>query len=670
MTPPLFELAHFVAIFISIWGEGEPKPEQSPRIRNEIYRFELVAPNPNWRLLPTAEASDLFPDALAAGISKEDLCGMVIAEESPEIELEEFANIILGGMNADKVEIVSNERIRFVDREALRFEAKVRIRGVWLRYLYTIFENQGHIFQVLSWAKSSVSAEKLAEFAQGFEVLPGPITSMVTARPLEDCHGVGWFLRDGFYHYPGLLLTIKPDRYWRVVIEDELVDMDADATVGLVREKPDVCLTLSVERITGVDPEKLSNALKTFEDHNPSLVSTGKRIRFRFEDDDLLLEQYSSLDPGRISFLRGEVIRGDFCYHLLVWYWENHRERALEEVQRGLSLIEMMPPRRRSLLEQQLKALPDPQNVVELTESLRDGLYRDFRHRFTWRKPDENWRVLIGDNARRNNPDARLWIEVPTLGLYGSLVVEQVDSLSNQDYHARSQAVILDLESGQVAPKPELRGVTMTLTSQRVTPDFVYELTTAVYRGVAIQLLLWGRAEQAASLRHAFAEARRALNFQDSLTPTVQNGNQFFENRLGYAIQLPDASWNHRNVTPESLSRIGSVYEWRLGKFSLTVAAYCPPTNSRDVKGFEEVLRNMIEEQVNPSEPLGEPTRSTSSLSNVRCQRLSWKSDWGSAVILMGEHNKTVYALVSVSKTAAASPRLFTTIQRGFRFLD
>jgi hypothetical protein len=78
---------------------------------------------------------------------------------------------------------------------------------------------------------------------------------------------------------------------------------------------------------------------------------------------------------------------GDIGLTLLGWYKAGLREKSLPIMAQAMGSISELPKAEAAALLRSQEALPDGQNEVGLSYSLRQGIYRDFQSGLTWRKP-------------------------------------------------------------------------------------------------------------------------------------------------------------------------------------------------------------------------------------------------------------------------------------------
>jgi hypothetical protein len=674
---PRFTVAGLLALALAspshAWGDGNagdgaPATAKRTVFTSEAYRFTIAAMPAPWRALDERSARELVPDAIAGVTDGGGRYAVVIAEAAPEGELEELARFLVDSMGLEGFELIAFEPTTFRDLPAYRAEVGGRVNDLDVRYESVIFLREGYLFQALGFGLGSgVRPGTFAPFFDAITLLEGEITGAAAMREVPDTAGVGWRVAGGKFESAVYRLAVAPPEGWRVAVGAELRQMNGDAEIGLVHVNPEAYVTVIAERAAGVDRAAFATML----------LETGDGLRRRAQAFDasvagrpVTLHRFT-LESPPIEMWRGVFFEGDTCYQVVAWYMGGLREKALEALPAAFASIRVMSEAEADALAAALEAGRDPQNRVGSDFALRRGVYRDFARGFAWRKPEGFWRVLAGDEARAENPDALLVLEAPALGVFGTLVGEPVFAVNGPEYHEACRALMAPDPEALPAPREVTVGGRPALVSvfdgAPGEAAIRYQLATIVEDDVALQMVFWGLTGNMESSAAQLDRALEGFVFPPHLSAVEANADTYTDVRLGYALDLPDGRWRRRDMTPEAMLPVSSFTHWTAGDDNIVVVAMCALKEGQDARWFQSFTRDLVRERLGTAIS-GAPARSTARLGGAPAERLTWKDKTGSLDLFVCVSDLTAYAVVVAS--GGKAPLAAETVASGFKLLE
>ncbi len=528
------------------------------------YDFRIQAPGPGWTLMPEAEIRAMAPDAVAGVLGPGPVFGMIIVEKAPALDVHLFAETVHDALELEQVEELGQEDTLFRGEAAVRFRLRGLQQGFLCQVDYTVFVHQGHAYQLVLFGAPDAMADTEAVHAwrASFSFLGGPVRGRATVRAVPDFRGVGWRVRDGRFASAAYGIAVDPEEPWHVAVGTELTQMNADAEVGLVASDPEAFIVLIPEQAAGVDREPFAAMLlqQTLDG------LTGTRLA---EDRVMTVDgrelTFAVIDvtwPFPSEMMHAVHFEGDTCIQVLGWFYPTEREAALPELQRGFEMIRLLTVTERAALKKDLRSSPEPAQEIGLGWSLRDGTYRDFLYGFGWRAPGADlWRVRAGQDARAANPDAQLYIEEPSYGLFGVVIGEEALGRNGAAFHQE----VLDHMGGTARARPRkvrVSGGKGLTTRMDLTYDELalgYRITTFVVDGRGLQLVLWGLPANVDAATDAIEAAIDGVTlYPDGLEPVQVERDRYTDLRCGWSLALPDRTWSCTEVGDQRMAALGT----------------------------------------------------------------------------------------------------------------
>ncbi len=628
-------------------------PVSGDELVDEDYRFRIESPGKEWQLLHEDQARGLCPDAIA-GLFRPGLFMVVIAEHAPGCELRAMGRTIFESMTGEMEDPVEEgeAELSFQGRAAVRYQFSGSVDEQRFRYQVTLFTNGEYIYQVNCWGLPEVfdrECRALAPVHEAFVLLDGEPTGRRAALATDDTHGVGWLVRDGVFRSAPYRLRVEAPAPWRVVAGSELEDMNADAEVGLLCEIPDLYLVLIPER---VPPELAGEYAGGLRDaFAQGAQASGDPREARIDGSAFQLQPYSIEEQPQFTFLHGVLAREGVCYQALVWYLSSAHEKAGELLASAFGSIRFLDEREQAALARELATLPDPENVVAASFSLRDGVYRDYEAEFIWRKPAGAWRATVGQDARSVWGDyARLGLEEPALGVLGVVFTWEAEVGLREEHDGYVQELVG--EPGEdVEPKEIEIGGVEALEVQLVSGTGVdasgYRVVSAQASGSHHTLLFLGPAGnvQAAS-REIDAACRTFVLGVQPPVPGIQDG-VYRDEKVGFELASPAEGWvANQELVPGTAAELGGSCGWsdRKGREVFAIAQ-CMYGAGKDEATIEGLILGAIAEKLGARAEEGEDL-----LEGLPCRRKTFRSLLSKTEVLVTRRANTLYLLGVTSR--------------------
>ena len=641
---------------------------QTPRTDQEItenelvdhgYLFNLQLGDLDWHILSERDVGMIVPEA-AGGFS--DLTTgqflVVIVEQAPGLDPSTAASALVEMMPLESLVIESFEQITFQQLPAVRYVVSGYLQGMHFRYGNIVVSRLGYLYQIMCYGMEAATSSDGSTFQpmwDTFGFLPATeVPGRDTLHQVPDEDGVGWRVRDGNFESAVYGFTVEPgDGGWRVAIGTELLLMNPAAEVGLVHTSPEVYVALVPELVTGLDHAAFDADLRsTFAIQMAGSVASDE-LEMVIGGIPMTLSIHPS--PGAyqpMDFGYGVFWVDDVNVQVIASWVSGLGETALLSLPEAFSLISLLPETERTALRDELLDQPDSQNTVGADFTLRDGLYQDYLYGFTWTKPRGFWRVTVGQDARAVNPDARLFLEEPVLGLAAVVIAEPFLGLTAEMYHS---LIVSAIVPGGSPDEPIIRNVAGSdfraswLDVDLSGLELRYLVASAVSNELSLQFLVWGLPGNAAVNETTMWEALDGFAVVGpSLTPTTTTPTGFVDRRLGFEVGVP-AGWRAQDLTPLELQPMATLLMVSPNDSAgFLVLSMCATSEGQDAAIFEqlvegELLRHFTEE-MNVS--MGIPVESTLDGYPSRLTTGSTETGFGQVALHIVQRGNTFYALL------------------------
>ncbi|HYU16833.1 MAG TPA: hypothetical protein VEL05_12195, partial [Candidatus Acidoferrum sp.] len=563
-------------------------------IVDQEYRFRWNWPGSGWKLLREADARKVAPDAIAAAVSADQIWLSLIVESAPGLELESYARMVIAAMTLADKETERFERIQFAGQPAVRTMVRGTMQATRLVFSHIIFLHDGFAYQLVGWSvEPGLREGRLQPALDAFSLLEGKVTGRSRHRSVADTYGVGWRVRRGAFESGATGLAVRPRGRWNLLVGDRLARLNPNAEVGLTLDIPGVYVLLLPERAPAAETQAYARA---WIEKTASAIGgePAPPLDGQLAGDRLSFRAMRVAQTG-MEYLLGAAARGDLAVGVMAWFAADGSADSRASLADALAAVEIMPPDRIDEVRAELARLPDPENVVGPGFSLRRGVYRSFEHDFRWKKPSTLWRLKTGDAARADNPAAALVFTDVARGLMGLVIVEDKVG-SSEEYHRRVAAELVGDASLRSSPRPLGREVGQTFVQdfQLEGMPFNRRVVTVADRGRGYRLVVWGAAELMGREQSAVEDAIDGFALEE-LDGETSSPRRHIDNRLGFALDLPEGSWTRKDMTPDGVRGVGAVTAWESGHEMIMTVAMCTP--ARNDEWFLDFMEQMMRDR-------------------------------------------------------------------------
>lgn len=647
------------ALLLASFGANQQKPDS---IEDRRSCFRLTMPGDGWKLLDEHEAKQLSHSASAGAVKAPNKWGVVIAEPANGLELKQAAELLQKGNSARDKVLIDSASIEFLHEPAVRYVLEGNVDGTRIRYDSVVVLHRGFLYQVLEWQKATgakLEADKLEPFQAAFTFLEGtPRVRQEVSAP-KDISGIGWELDDGVYRNAAFGFEAAARAPWRLVVGVELQHLGHSAQIGFACADPSIHAILVAERAVGAEVDALAEASR---DRFADLELGADTLTARILGKQVTLREAHAPNTREFEYMCGLVQTSEMVVKVLAWYPSNQAVRARQLLPSGLATTRFLSASEKSELVKRLSALPDEQNQVGATYSLRHGVFEDFAAGVRWTRPAGFWRIKTGDEARVLSPHSELCMQEESLGLTAFLSVTEVSEPQlaiSFDAAAKSifGAEFVEGHEAQSLEVGEVPGLTVSGTvSGKLTLTF--DLTMATTKQRIVQLVVSGTPEEMKRSVEVVAAVRAGLQvFSSPVKPVVATSETVRDDRLGYELRSPGEGWRRKHLSLGSSDVHGSATGWWKGKEEIDVWALCPDTEGKDPAYLVQLMSDMLPTLLKSNAP-SDVVESSEDFMGQTCKHQSWSAKGlrYDLIFVLKEH--TCYMLLSVAEGAGDLKRV------------
>lgn len=604
-----------VAVAVAAWPVVAGENSVEPLVK-------ITAPSPAWRNLTREELARQAPGAAAGAVNAADnMMGFVIVEAIPAgvADLADYARKASDRLRLDDKRVGEFLPIQWKSRSALRFTVVGASHGVLYRYGYLVLFDDNRAMQVVCHGFAAMTDADGATFHPFFnaveiqpkpKITPEPEPVVKPKRTLNpDDRGVGWRIGGGVFTSHAYRFSVDSRGEWKITAGQGLEYLNPAAEVAFENESSGVQVVIIAETAKGVAREEFQSRLREgFADG----LRTGLDATFasvKVGEIPVTLHRFyrvrESDDPpasADIEYYFGSFFKNDIVYQIIVPFPSRLRAEAAKEAEALFRHWSFLPDEKLKGVAEDNQRISNAQNQVTLEDSLRNGLYRNYAANVTWRKPFGSWRIHVGERAGSVEPDGFLFVEEPTLGIYGLLTLAE-------GYGSNGELQDLLVQEAMVGAGFEtepIRENTMALGSATARffwangsgeSPLKYLIGTTVWEDFLVELRFWGLAGNVVAAAPEIREAINGFRFHEQLPETELNEGQYTNHRLGYRFEAPRPKWKFEDLTDEEDRDYASVVSCYSDDQEVMIVAYCPPELPPDDTWFARyVWRKVYDE--------------------------------------------------------------------------
>lgn len=514
--------------------EGEGQILEDDRLVDLDLGFTLTRPAPGWQLLGEERARALLPDLVAGAIGPDGHFGAVIVEVAAS-DLAGMNRIVMGGLGDALREVISETPITWQDLPAIKSELALDDRGVRLRQSRVVFEWDHHFFQVICNGPPEASENRCGAFLDAFVLDRRPVRPRAETAT-ADVDTRGWRVRAGVFESAQHGVSLAPPEGWRLVVGDELAQLNAEAAVGLTRSRPEAYAYLLPERIGEGALEQLhlqyrASFLETIAPEEP-----GQTVQARVGEAPVELLMVRRGEPMPFTYWHGDLATGALAWQMVAWTPNNSAAEVAPQIPELLASFRVLPEAERAALQTALASAPTPAEVGP-DWSLRRERWTHYGLGLRWAPPPGLWQIGAGDAATDTWEDGLLAVEQLVSG--ANAVLRPVPDHGSL---AKSHAwMVGSIGTPEGAPEKVKVGGRRALSSRLRTEQpvpLVWRITTfeapngETYAWVAYALASNGAAAEADLAAVAGGTTRTGLQAR------AVDPKRFESHRLGVSLDL------------------------------------------------------------------------------------------------------------------------------------
>jgi hypothetical protein len=648
---------------------------KQPAVVDEGYRFRLAQPAPGWRLLGSADAGALIPDASAITMDPRTGAQAQVLVEQTDVSLHDAAELHARVLSL-RADSRSQTPTRHQGIEALVVRGVREVDGRRHLVRSLMLFSRGHLYElrVVLPLRRTPAEHMDAAFDQAvdaFALLAGPVRGRTAPPPaVADAQGADWRVRDGVYESPAAGLRVKPPRGWRLLLRDELQNINPDASFGLQSTAPAIFLTVIAERVDAAQLPAVRKAVTAQQ----TVVEGGQQQKLRLGRAPLKLKQVREEGlSDALTLLHGTLYRGERLYQIAFGTAAPHEPRHLQE---ALDALHFLTPDEEQALVAQLAAAPDPEATATANQALWGGRFRDFERGIVWQKPDREWSVRIGDAAATSAEGAILAFEHARLGLFGWLVPMEAGDLDAQGLLRLFMTGIVSEGRAQQVPLRPLELNADSSATCEIDADvdglpFRLALLGAVRGDRGLVLMISGYSHNVRAAREQVAAARAGLKLSPPpLARKEETAAGVIDWRIGSRFVPPEGA------APKELAlrtRPGmDVRSWAVPERQGLIMLASTVREGRMVR-IEDLLRIAIEQQLSrfsAADSAPTPSFAPHPLAGRTGYRASLEDDQGRVDLFAVTRGQQIHMLTVVQTGPGRSAQWAETVAEGFELLD
>jgi hypothetical protein len=643
------------------------EPSATEEVVDEDYRFRLDWPGKGWKLLSEKEIRKMSPDAVAGAMYQSGkVYGAIIVESATSTDLDGMVKLIQDGRPVENPDYSPTQKLTFAGNEAARFEMRGQAQGVPVVMDTIIFLHDDYAYQLVGWTAGDSGSASFDAFFNAFSITEGKVVGR-TAPTISTAHGVGWRVMGGVFESAVAGMRIRPKHGFRLTVGEELAQTNADAEVGWTRQQPHEVFGQvivepapetkpSADYLKGLEANFLTSFGATSADVTKTATVAGIEVTFKLA---------RATDPVGLSIYHGVLVANGKIAQLVFWSLSAAEEPLWEAVVQAAETIELLSVTDREVLARELRAVRDPQNTITLSTVLRDGVFKDFAGGWSWKAGDGFWRLRAGAQARAVDPTSTLYMEEPTLGVYGTMSNLATEGADADAFH-RHVISVMGFTPTPVASRKIAGADARTSLVEIVDPNTkisgTYHTTTITRGDRGVVVMFWGNTSHMKPDALTAAVDRLTLH-EPPLRAVDIDGTRHRDNRMGYAVTLPDGSWVHDDETPEPFKELGSIVVWKKGGKQFGVISLNAMSVDQDADWFTDFVEQIFRDQARSFTSVN-PTRSDTMLGGLPARELVWQSGANRLQLFIASRDRTFYAVMLLGKN------LGIDVKSTFEFLD
>jgi TM2 domain-containing membrane protein YozV len=548
--------------------ETERQLVEGEVLRDLDYGFELKRPSAEWTFLKEGEIKKINPDA-SVGLyhTKRRIFSIVIAEDAPNLTLEDFASLTMQNLAVENRNLVYEREIAHSSGRAIQGRITGEIDGMKFTYLITVFKNEGFCYQVISWWNTEMAknaANEVDPVHRNFGFIHGVKPKVRRVKGLSKLSGIGWTVDNGVYKNGiyGFRYDL-PEAGWRFMDNVELKNINPDGMLGLVHEQAGIYAVVLAEKLGAMTPVQYERII-TDNFAQTNKVEARKHGNITISGSEVALHIFENVSMENVNwdYSIATTTHDDFGCEIAAWWYSSKRDEALDRIEELHSGFLWLGAQDREKLRSGLLAEADDLRSIAPGECFRNYTYRNFPFGLIITVPKGFWSHLMGTEVRQQNEDASLMLQGLEYGLNAVLVLEASEDYGAGEYH---KLILDNFSPPRNVTTREISSNGPVLLSTRFPADleqeYIYHLVTASANGKHMQFLMYGLEQNLKDTQELETRILKGIDFTGAPRPEAHESpdGSYVNDRFGYVITPPDSRWKLKDVTPEPVRSLGSL---------------------------------------------------------------------------------------------------------------
>ena len=644
-------------------------------IVDEDFCFRIRSLGNQWKMLDHKEIAKVLPDGAAGAVHGRGTWAAVIVEPLDDMAVKDYAELTQINMKNLGMTLSPVKSLQYAGQSAYQYTADGKVDGVSFHYDVIAFLYQDFGYQILTWgATERFSKENANEFFESFSLEEGVVQIRGNSGKVRDFDGVGHRIRDNVFQSVISGMSATSTREWALMIGAELKKSHDSAEFGFKNPKKNMSFVTIPESLNGMTKETYREfVVTTFEEilqEQGSYNKSEQSMPIKIDGKEVVFYHYEVTGNFYMQWYYGIVFHGVRGYQFMCWGLSKDRQEMNDGLRQVCQQIHFIPVDELKSLENELLALPDPEDKVGLKWCLRNGVYRDFEFGFRWKKPKGFWTIHAGDSAVRENVDSRISCHDASINLSLQVLPEEAGNRSLGEFHKLvSRALFrkpVDMQRSKLGGLEAMESVGV-VRMQNLNLD--YKLLTTLREGIAYQVVIWGMQGALEKQKKQIEEVIAGFEFADRPLASTEKGNSSYtDHRLGYHLGL-SGEWTVEESTPPHIRSLGSGVQFSKSNKSVQVLAIKSLEPGQDSSFLLDDLINSSLKANFSSLKNAKPIIKNHQFSGNDWKEYYWSGRLESVSFLSSIRGNTLY-LLTIAERFGKARKLVEEVVEEFELLD
>lgn len=622
-------------------------------IVDDDYRFKLAYPGAGFKLMSEEHASRIQQDALAGAMGHR--CWFTVtAEHLPGGDIDDVTTAYIDAMRAAEKKQISREETTLGGKRGRTVVIDATVQGMPLRYRHLVIDNDGWFIRAMAWSQIDSFADCSTTLDRSFSITPGAVKGRTHAIRQVDRARAAYRLRGSTFESPAYRMRVQIPEGFRIEVAPEALAYDPHAAVALT--KGTIVVAIGTERA----PEgSLAGALEAYTREHTTQVGAllPRRWSKRVAGSDIELRTFDGIKPFQTAWGLAHV--DGLRIHVRMLYPAPLAQNADAALDAALASIQILPQAEANAIAADLPKV-DSGVASSPTESLRNGVYTDYQHRFRLQLPEEQIIPALEPELVGVTASSVLLIR-PASGVT-TAVLPDTDKLQGSTAGAMVNAAMALSGLSEGAARPKLVSSTISgVTRGHVGFLFPsgerarYDMHEVV--GKNLVFVTFGLEPNVVAAEQATDALVRGFTHDPSIIEHDLSSSRLRNNRVGFQLDLPGSGFTSQIVDMGAMGSLLNYYKAENDSVEIGVFSLSAELQDEDfiVPVFEQTMAERM-----PGKRV--PTRKRTRLGKLDARHLVW--DNGFEMAIAGEESRFFAVFIGPKKPGAVDAE---TVFKGFR---